>query len=177
MKTLSLEMERGNPASRRRIETQLLHFDGRQWHGYSYRWNDDQTDATLVESPGADRTLNVRDPRFPAGVRTQTWHYPSRQECLLCHNSWNDYRLGVYSAATGRRRSNHPPYASGDYDARRSARRRMRTSTTAGPCHRWPRAAIVRPISIAAARSYLQVNCAHCHQFGAGGTAECRVSF
>ncbi|MBL8867767.1 MAG: PQQ-dependent sugar dehydrogenase, partial [Planctomycetia bacterium] len=28
VKTISLEMERGNPASRKRIETQLLHFDG-----------------------------------------------------------------------------------------------------------------------------------------------------
>jgi hypothetical protein len=47
-KTLSLEMERGKPESRRRIETQVLHYDGADWHAYSYRWNDAQTDATLT---------------------------------------------------------------------------------------------------------------------------------
>src|SRR5262249_12244103 len=42
-KTISLELERGNPASRRRLETQVLHYDGDAWHGYTYRWNDAQT--------------------------------------------------------------------------------------------------------------------------------------
>ena len=57
-KTLSLEMERGNPESRRRLETQLLHFDGTAWHGYTYAWNDEQTDATLVPAAGADRAAD-----------------------------------------------------------------------------------------------------------------------
>ncbi|MFM7834334.1 MAG: hypothetical protein ACKPJD_21245, partial [Planctomycetaceae bacterium] len=29
----------------RRIETQVLHFDGRQWRAYSYVWNEAQTDS------------------------------------------------------------------------------------------------------------------------------------
>ncbi len=47
-KTYSLEMERGNSATRRRIETQVLHFDGSLWGTYTYRWNAEQTDAELV---------------------------------------------------------------------------------------------------------------------------------
>lgn len=39
-KTLSLELQRGEPASRRRIETQILHFDGMEWAPYTYQWND-----------------------------------------------------------------------------------------------------------------------------------------
>ena len=47
-KTISIEMERGKPSSRKRLETQVLHNDGTNWHGYSYQWNDEQTDAALV---------------------------------------------------------------------------------------------------------------------------------
>jgi putative heme-binding domain-containing protein len=171
MKTFSLEMERGNPASRQRLETQLLHFDGRDWHGYSYRWNAEQTDATLVEPAGADRTLSVRDPRFPGGIRTQTWHYPGRQECLVCHNSWAEYRLAFTL----------PQLAVQDQIARWK-----QLALVKGPIDRAeeshdrdgrPVVPLIAPDDSSAdldrrARSYLQVNCAHCHQFGAGGTAD-----
>src|SRR6516162_4169993 len=85
-KTISLEMERGNPASRLRLETQLLHYDGENWLGYSYRWNDAQTDADLVPAAGAELALTVIDERAPGGKRKQTWHFPSRAQCLTCHN-------------------------------------------------------------------------------------------
>ena len=52
-RTLSLPMTAGDASTRRKIETQLLHFDGRQWHGYSYAWDDSQSNATLVENAGA----------------------------------------------------------------------------------------------------------------------------
>ena len=44
----------------RRLETQILHFDGREWRGYTYRWNDAQTDATLVPAAGEDVELTVQ---------------------------------------------------------------------------------------------------------------------
>src|SRR4029077_17895784 len=52
--TLSLEMQEGNPASRKRVETRILHHQrltgteevgDQYWQGYTYLWNDDQTDA------------------------------------------------------------------------------------------------------------------------------------
>src|SRR5262249_47081833 len=51
----------------KRIETRLLvrHEDG-EWAGYSYRWNDDETDAYLL-SAGDTRVL-----------ARQTWTFPSR---------------------------------------------------------------------------------------------------
>src|SRR5205085_7385243 len=56
-KTLSLEMEAGKPPTRRKLETQILHFDGSAWNAYSYAWNEEQTDATLVPAAGMERTL------------------------------------------------------------------------------------------------------------------------
>ena len=58
-----------------RIETQILHFDG-YWNGYTYRWNEEQTDATLVRKEGVDTTINDKPYRFPA-----------RNECARCHGS------------------------------------------------------------------------------------------
>ena len=60
VKTFGMEMERGNPKSKKRLETRLLHFQqfpGTQeygdqyWRGYTYVWNDEQTDATLSAAP------------------------------------------------------------------------------------------------------------------------------
>ena len=87
-------MEKGNPASRRRLETRILHFeqlDGNEdvgdqvWHGYTYVWNEAQTDAVLIDGEGLDRELTIRDPSAPGGVRKQMWRFPSRSECTLCH--------------------------------------------------------------------------------------------
>ena len=95
VKTFSLELEAGNPASRRRIETRLLVIQQNEWVGYTYRWNDDETDAALVESPGADQTFTIRDPNLPQGRREQVWHYPSRAECMVCHSRAQNYVLGL----------------------------------------------------------------------------------
>ncbi len=92
-RTLSLEMRSGDPASKKRIETQLLHFDGIQWRGYSYAWNDDQTDADLIPAAGSEKPLTISDPSVEGGTRRQIWHYPSRTQCATCHNNWVNYTL------------------------------------------------------------------------------------
>ena len=48
VRTASLDLEQGNPATRRPVETQLLHFDGAYWNAYTFAWRDDGTDADLV---------------------------------------------------------------------------------------------------------------------------------
>jgi len=78
VKTFSLALETGNPRSRRRLETRLLHLEQEQWQGYTYVWNEQQTDAELLSPKGQDRTFSVRDATAPGGQREQTWHFPSR---------------------------------------------------------------------------------------------------
>ncbi|HEY7310707.1 MAG TPA: PQQ-dependent sugar dehydrogenase [Gemmataceae bacterium] len=98
VKSFALEMEQGNPASRRWIETRFLTNQQGEWFGYSYQWNDEQTDGTLVESKGLDRDFSIRvkpTADNPAGVRKQTWHYPSRTECMVCHSRAANYVLGL----------------------------------------------------------------------------------
>jgi len=93
VKSFALELEEGNPRSRRWVETRFLTRQEGEWVGYSYRWNDEQTDAVLVAAGGEDRELPVRG-RGDRG-RTQTWRYPSRAECMVCHTRAANYVLGL----------------------------------------------------------------------------------
>lgn len=186
VKTLSLEMKAGEPASRRAIETQVLHFDGRDWRGYTYQWNDEGTDAVLVEKTGKTRSLSLTDASAPGGKRQQTWRYASRVECLRCHNPWSDYALGFNLRQLNRDRD-----FEGAVDNQIRAFRQIglleldglesnlntaadAKSDSISISQKLPR--FVDPYDAAAdinqrARTYLHVNCSHCHRDGGGGSA------
>jgi uncharacterized repeat protein (TIGR03806 family) len=181
-KTLSLETERGNPKSRRRIETQILHLNGDswkgtggQWRGYTYIWNEQQTDATLAPTEGTDLQLTITDRDAPGGKRQHTWHIASRSECSLCHNQWSGFRLGFTLEQLSKR---HDYADVEDYQLRSllhagvlsGIEEKSLTPEKATP------QALVDPHDPSAdlnarAKSYLHANCAHCHRFGGGGTA------
>jgi uncharacterized repeat protein (TIGR03806 family) len=67
------------------VETRLLvrHDDG-GWAGYTYEWDADGKDATLLPSSKAK----------PVG-NGQNWYYPSRAECLTCHTGAAGRTLGL----------------------------------------------------------------------------------
>ncbi len=98
VKSFGLEMEEGNPASRRWIETRFLTQQQGEWFGYSYAWDDAQTEGVLVDAKGRDRVVTIKVPKsaeHPDGVRKQTWHYPSRTECMVCHSRAANWVLGL----------------------------------------------------------------------------------
>ncbi len=72
----------------RLIETRLFmrHPDG-EWAGYSYEWNDAQTDATRV----------VGGKEAPKGLAND-WIFPSESECLTCHTAAAGRSLGIETA-------------------------------------------------------------------------------
>jgi glucose/arabinose dehydrogenase/mono/diheme cytochrome c family protein len=79
-----LELTNGVPESRKRLETRFLVRDNSGGvYGVSYRW-DSATNATLVPDTGSDESLTISD---GGTSRAQTWHYPSRNECLACHTA------------------------------------------------------------------------------------------
>ncbi|MCC6233432.1 MAG: hypothetical protein IT580_12355, partial [Verrucomicrobiales bacterium] len=91
IKHFEMELRRGDPASRRRLETRFLvrNFDG--VYGVTYRWNAEGTDATLVPNEGLDETLHLE----VDGVAVdQTWRYPGRAECLRCHTAPTGFAAG-----------------------------------------------------------------------------------
>ena len=42
-----------------------------------------------------ERTFEITDAESPGGKREQTWHFPSRAECTVCHNMAAKYVLGI----------------------------------------------------------------------------------
>lgn len=167
-KTVSMELEPGNAASRRRIETQVLHYDVDTWRAYNFIWNDDQTDAELAGVDGSDRAFKIKDDSAPGGLRQQTWHYAGRTECILCHTT----RAGSIHGF-------RVPQLARDYDYDGVTADQLKTfdhlgffakslpEKTTPWCDPYDESA---PLD-QRARTYLQINCAHCHRRGGGGSS------
>jgi uncharacterized repeat protein (TIGR03806 family) len=68
------------------IETRLFAHTALGWQGFSYEWNDQQTDATLL-SAAKDKMIGDLN-----------WHYPSAGECLECHTAASGFSLGLETA-------------------------------------------------------------------------------
>ncbi len=169
--TISLEMDEGNPASRRRIETRILVKQQNHWLGYSYLWNSEQTDAVLVGARGIDLPLAIKSADSPGGIRQQTWHVPSRNECMVCHARAAAFVLGLRTVQMN-----------GNHDYQGVVDNQLRAWDHAGiftkPLEKPPAdyASLQNPYDPAAnaderARAYLHVNCAVCHVTDGGGNA------
>ena len=175
-RTVSREMERGNPASARKIETQVLHLEDQSWRPYTYIWNDDQTDATLAAAEGAIKPFTIRDKAAPGGTRTVNHRIHSRAECTQCHNPWVEQKTANYGRQSASplgfsRAQLHRDLAGKSQVARFEQDGLLPSAVTRGAS-----VPLVDPYDDSAdlnrrARSYLHVNCAHCHLQNAGGTA------
>ncbi|MDB4964710.1 MAG: hypothetical protein JWN44_399 [Myxococcales bacterium] len=134
------------------VETRLLmrHDDG-AWAGYSYEWLDDQSDALLLSSSKQKR------------VGEQTWYYPARGQCLLCHNKAAGQSLGPELRQLG-----------GDFVYATTGRVADQLETLehvgmfsaplpAGPIVAYPDPHGTAPID-QRARAYLHANCSMCHR-------------
>ena len=183
--TIFMEMRPGDPASRRRLETRLLHYEkltgtelvGDQlWRGYTYVWNDEQTDALLLEDlHGRDIALSIQDSNAPGGRRTQTWHIPGRAECMVCHNMAAKYVLGINTLQMNR-----------EFEYADSRNNQLAAFAQLGLfTAALPEQPDVLPALVACedadadlssrARSYLHGNCSHCHRKWGGGNGEFRL--
>jgi len=99
IKHFDLELVRGDPASKRRLETRFLVKSEQGVYGLTYRWDEDQQNAQLVDASGMDETITIQD-----GDQTieQVWRYPSRSECLACHTSESGHSLAFHTAQLNR---------------------------------------------------------------------------
>ena len=180
----------------RRIETRLLTRQNGQWAGYSYRWDDAQSDATLVNRNGEDRNLAVSPggassanpnaraeaPQLSTLNPQQIWRFPSRTECMACHSRAVNFVLGFTDLQLNR---------TNDYGAARD--NQLRTLAHIGlfagkDSGGASIASLLRKVQgakdkmvdpydpaqdlEARARSYLHVNCSVCHVEAGGGNAK-----
>ncbi len=177
IQTFALDLEAGNPTSRHRIETRLLTRQQGEWVGYSYIWNDEQTDATLVDAAGIDRVFTTQDSRLPEGSREQAWHYPSREECMGCHSRAANYVLGL---TTLQMNKVHNYGTVSDNQLRTLNHIGVFKKPLSKPPEEYPKLAdpynLEAPLE-ARARSYLHAACANCHVHTGGGNARIVLDF
>lgn len=141
------------------VETRLfIRFDESTWAGFSYQWNEAQTEAMVVP----DDRVKVS---FNTGKRTVEWHYPNRIDCTKCHTREAGWSLGPETAQLNRT-------VGGTNQIDRIAALGVLDAAPPKPY----KAALVAPYPSQAgspaasatleqrARSYLHANCANCHR-------------
>lgn len=153
----------GSP--RRRLETRFLVKNDTGSYGLSYRWNPSQSDALLVDDDGESVPLDITLDGAPTSL---TWDIPSRAACITCHTpeaghalSFNTRQLNLAGSIAGFSGNQLSVLSATGYLAGFDA------DPATLPRH-------VRPdesgLSLEArVRSYLDVNCAYCHQSGGTG--------
>jgi uncharacterized repeat protein (TIGR03806 family) len=159
------------PGERRRLETRAMVHERAGWAGYTYRWNDEQTDATLVGTPH----LATFDVRGEDGTTTKrAWYLPSGSDCLRCHTPGYGEILGVRTRQLAGRTAESGMDLVADWSAR-GLFAKPPDATASAPRH--PAIADASAPLEARARAYLDVNCAICHHPGgpAPGSMDLRV--
>jgi uncharacterized repeat protein (TIGR03806 family) len=160
VKHFDMEMQRGNPASKRRLETRFLVKTADGAYGLTYKWRQDQSDADLVPETGMDEPLNITN---DGQTKKQIWHYPLRNECMTCHTALAGYALGFNTRQLN-----------GNFNGVNQIENLSDAGCFAEPVDqieslpRFVKATdTTQPIE-ARVRSYLAVNCIQCHQPGGG---------
>ncbi|MDB5352060.1 MAG: putative heme-binding protein [Planctomycetota bacterium] len=165
VQTLSLEREPGKAASLFRVETRVLLRQQGEWDGYSYRWNPEQTDATLVAKNGEE-----------AEIARQNWRFPSRAECMACHSRAGNYVLGLTGSQLNRDQGE-----GGGRVNQLQAFDQLGLFTSALPKPPQDLDRFVDPADATQdlerrSRAYLHVNCSGCHVESGGGNAKMEMA-
>ena len=153
----------------RRIETRLFarHNDG-TWAGYSYAWNEEESDAELVEASG--RQIQIEG---------QNYNIPGRGDCLFCHSEAAGRTLGLEIRQLNRY---------WHYDTTDRSANQLTTFEAIGLLdHALPAQADELPALVSLdnhaasfsdrARSYLHANCSSCHRPGGLGRGPADLRF
>ncbi|MDB6123106.1 MAG: Laminin sub domain 2 [Pedosphaera sp.] len=167
VKHFELPVNENNPGAVHRLETRFLVRDQNGGvYGVTYKWRDDGSDADLLlGGDSQDYIINIAQ----SGVRTQRWSFPSRLDCLTCHNANARGVLGLkthqlnrtnYFPQTGRqdnqlRTLGHLGIFSSEYNETQIGNypKSFNITNTAQPL-------------VSRVRSYIDANCSHCHRPG-----------
>jgi uncharacterized repeat protein (TIGR03806 family) len=177
VKHFALATNDTDPAQLRRLETRLLVIGTNGLvYGAGYKWRPDNSDADLVTTL-TNENISITT---ATGTRTQTWSYPGRQDCLICHTIPAGGVLGVKTRQLN-----------GDftYPATGVADNQLRAWNHVGlfsaPINEAAISNFTKLVSVSdtnaplvtRVRSYLDANCAHCHRPGGGVQANFDARF
>jgi len=172
IKEFYLETTLGMPESRTPVETRFLvkrceegsPCDTTPWQGYSYQWNRAGSDGVLLTGEAPSEALWAV--ATEAGATQHTHLYPSRAQCVECHNAGGRL-LGISGAQL-----NRPQDYDGVIDNQIRALTEAGFFGSTGPSQpaetleRIPSPPDVSRTAEERTLSYFQSNCAHCHRPG-----------
>ena len=167
VKTFELSTDEAHPGTKRRLETRLLVRDDKGGvYGVVYKWRADNSDADLL--PPSSLTENIPIRARDGSTREQTWYYPSRENCLTCHNARAGGVLGLKTRQLNRAIT-YPSGVSANELATLNHLHLLTPAPAAAQLATLPTLAAMDDDSRSLedrARSYLDANCAHCHRPG-----------
>lgn len=149
-----------NNQGTKRLETRVMFRHNSRWQGYSYAWNEDQTEAYL--------TVNSHTDTVTFGDDTLEWYFPDSQTCVRCHTEVSGTILGVGTLQINKK--SNWKYKSGYYS------NQLKVWDLAGLfSNNLPDTNSMSSLAAVDAsgrsstdivKSYLHSNCSHCHQPG-----------
>lgn len=145
------------------IETRLMIRKEDKWHFYEYLWNDEQTEANLVTGAdfvnGGSKTITFTKPS--GEVITTDYRIPSDAECFACHKI---NEIGTPIGVKPQNLNHNHLYGTTNKNI-------LAKLVEQGYLESYPENIVstvdyhdvTQPLDLRL-RSYLDANCAHCHQ-------------
>lgn len=170
VKTFSLNVNETNAnVPLHRLETRLLVRDTNgAVYGVTYKWRPDNSDADLMSNSLSENILITN----AVGVRTQSWYYPSPADCLTCHTPVANYVLGL---STRQLNGSFTYTNTGVTDNQLRVLNQLGLlnpaidESTISNLDQMVSVTNVNAPLVTRVRSYIDANCAQCHQPGGPG--------
>lgn len=165
VKHFELPLDARNPGLTRRLETRfIICTPDNGKYGVTYKWNAEGTDAVLLTAGVAEyHQVILAD----GSTASRKWDYPSRADCMRCHNSAAGQALGV---RTHQINQNHHYTATGRSDNQLATLNALGMFNTSLSGVQIGDFLASRALDDETAplehriRSYLDSNCSHCHR-------------
>ena len=161
-------------AERRIIETRLLVKKDGKWEAYPYLWNQEQTDAKYKVTGGIYDVSWVDEQGEKRSIK---YAMPNKNQCKSCH-----YQDGVFTPIGPKLKQLNHEIVYDDHKANQ-----LSEWTKVGYLKTMPEQAKIKSLVAMddpkaplgdRARSYLDVNCGHCHSDGApAGSSGLRLNY
>jgi uncharacterized repeat protein (TIGR03806 family) len=169
-KTFSMPANIAQPSQNiKRLETRLLIHQPKGWFGVSYIWNETETDAKISY---AGKIIPIQTIDYNGNPMKFNYAVPARNQCTSCHQSYEGRKQSIVPIGIKAKHLNK------DFDFKSGRENQLSHWKKEGilvglPVFGAPKLVDYQDSNASLddrARSYLDINCAHCHQeTGAGG--------
>ena len=173
VKHFELPINENDVSITKRLETRFsIKAENGNFYFATYKWNDEQTDAELLDS-GLDESINIA--KSDGSIEVQNWRYPSTSDCTSCHNSATGGAIGARTRYLNKNFTYPKTGISANQLVTLSHLGILDQSITDVDTENLlTYKSITDPTATIdeKARSYMDINCAYCHQPGTGNRAD-----